>query len=198
MFQRQINLDRHGPAQNLTFVTFSRLLRSCCSLPLTVSPRLPTADTLLKLTWNLLNTFFEMEALNVNLQILLERRWVGERVLYISFMPHMMQDFNSKYLKEKIIEFFMEYQAFLAILWFGSSPTHSPSPVVKLSLFLCLPVCRRASLHKHVKGIDWPFGGGVESILIRSVFVNWRLGNFFYLILNGLHHKISKKLLYAA
>ncbi len=49
-----------------------------------------------------------------------------------------------------------------------------------------------------LKGIDRPFGGGVESILVRSVFVNWRLGNFFYLILNGLHHKISKKLLYAA
>jgi hypothetical protein len=49
-----------------------------------------------------------------------------------------------------------------------------------------------------IKGIDRPFGGGVESILIRSVFVNWRLGKFFYLILNGLHHKISKKLLYAA
>ncbi len=49
-----------------------------------------------------------------------------------------------------------------------------------------------------LKGIDRPFGGGVESILIRSVFVNWRLGKFFYLILNGLHHKISKKLLYAA
>ncbi len=48
------------------------------------------------------------------------------------------------------------------------------------------------------KGIDRPFGGGVESILIRSVFVNWRLGKNFYLILNGLHHKISKKLLYAA
>jgi hypothetical protein len=48
------------------------------------------------------------------------------------------------------------------------------------------------------KGIDRPFGGGVESILIRSVFVNWRLGKIFFLILNGLHHKISKKLLYAA
>ena len=49
-----------------------------------------------------------------------------------------------------------------------------------------------------IKGIDRPFGGGVESILIRSAFVNWRLGKFFYLILNGLHHKIGKKLLYAA
>jgi hypothetical protein len=49
-----------------------------------------------------------------------------------------------------------------------------------------------------LKGINRPFGGGVESILIRSVFVNWRLGKFFLLILNGLHHKISKKLLYAA
>jgi hypothetical protein len=36
---------------------------------------------------------------------------------------------------------------------------------------------------KYLKGIDRPFGGGgggggVESILIRSVFVNWRLGIF--------------------
>jgi hypothetical protein len=53
-------------------------------------------------------------------------------------------------------------------------------------------------LENAFKGIDRPFGGGVESILIQSVFVNWRLENFFYLILNGLHHKISKKLLYAA
>ncbi len=49
-----------------------------------------------------------------------------------------------------------------------------------------------------VKGINRPFGRGVESILIQSVFVNWRLGKIFYLILNGLYHKISKKLLYAA
>ncbi|MFN9979515.1 MAG: hypothetical protein ACK53Y_06360, partial [bacterium] len=44
-----------------------------------------------------------------------------------------------------------------------------------------------------LKGIDRPFGGGVESILIRSILVNWRLGYFFYLILKGLRHKISKK-----
>ena len=44
-----------------------------------------------------------------------------------------------------------------------------------------------------LKGIDRPFRGGVESILIRSLLVNWRLGYFFYLILKGLLHKISKK-----
>jgi hypothetical protein len=44
-----------------------------------------------------------------------------------------------------------------------------------------------------IKGIDRPFGGGVESILIRSLLVNWKLGYFFYLILKGLLHKISKK-----
>jgi hypothetical protein len=49
-----------------------------------------------------------------------------------------------------------------------------------------------------IKGIDRPFGGGVESILIRSILVNWRLGYFFYLILKGLRHKISKKPLDAA
>ncbi len=30
---------------------------------------------------------------------------------------------------------------FLAVVWFGSSTTPSPSPVTKLSLFLSLPVC---------------------------------------------------------
>jgi hypothetical protein len=29
-----------------------------------------------------------------------------------------------------------------------------------------------------MKGIDGPFGGGVESILIRSLLLNWRLGYF--------------------
>jgi hypothetical protein len=30
----------------------------------------------------------------------------------------------------------------------------------------------------YFKGIDRPFGRGVESILIRSLLVNWRLGYF--------------------
>jgi hypothetical protein len=42
------------------------------------------------------------------------------------------------------------------------------------------------------KGIDRSFELSSEIRLIRSVMTNWRLGNFFYLILNGLHHKISK------
>ncbi len=45
-----------------------------------------------------------------------------------------------------------------------------------------------------IKGIDRPFGEGVKSRLIRSLLINWRLGNFFFLLLNGFHHKISKKL----
>jgi hypothetical protein len=47
---------------------------------------------------------------------------------------------------------------------------------------------------ENFKDIDWPFGGGggVESILIRSLLLNWRLGYFFYLILKGLLHKIIK------
>ncbi len=44
-----------------------------------------------------------------------------------------------------------------------------------------------------LKGIDRPFGGRVESSLIRSVLVNWRLGYIFYFILKSLHHKINKK-----
>jgi hypothetical protein len=31
-----------------------------------------------------------------------------------------------------------------------------------------------------VKGIDRPFGEGVKSRLIRSLLINWRLGNFFF------------------
>jgi len=43
------------------------------------------------------------------------------------------------------------------------------------------------------KGIDRPFELRGESRLIRSVMINWSLGYFFYLILKGHHHKISKK-----
>jgi hypothetical protein len=39
---------------------------------------------------------------------------------------------------------------------------------------------------------------GVESILIGSLLVNWRLGYFYFLILKGLIHKINKKPLDAA
>jgi hypothetical protein len=49
-----------------------------------------------------------------------------------------------------------------------------------------------------IKGIDRSFELRGEIRLIRSVMRNWRLGNFFYLILNGLHHKISKKPIVAA
>jgi hypothetical protein len=49
-----------------------------------------------------------------------------------------------------------------------------------------------------LKGIDRPFRGEVESILIRSLLVNWRLGYFFNLILKGLLQKISEKPLDAA
>jgi hypothetical protein len=50
----------------------------------------------------------------------------------------------------------------------------------------------------HFKGIDRPFGGRVKSRLFRSLLINWRLGNFFLLILNGVHHKINKKPIVAA
>jgi hypothetical protein len=49
-----------------------------------------------------------------------------------------------------------------------------------------------------IKGIDRPFRGKVKSSLIRSLFINWRLGNFFLLILKGFHHKISRKPMEAA
>jgi hypothetical protein len=45
-------------------------------------------------------------------------------------------------------DYWMIYRrpGFLAAIWFSSSLNHlSPSPISKLSLFLCLPVCRRSS-----------------------------------------------------
>jgi hypothetical protein len=33
--------------------------------------------------------------------------------------------------------------------------------------------------NRYIKGIDRPFGGRVKSRLIRSLLINWRLGNFF-------------------
>jgi len=49
-----------------------------------------------------------------------------------------------------------------------------------------------------VKGIDRSFELRGNIRLIRSVMTNWRLGNFFYVILKGLHHKMSKKPIVAA
>ncbi len=49
-----------------------------------------------------------------------------------------------------------------------------------------------------VIGIDRSFELRGKIRLIRSVMTNWRLGNFFYVILKGLHHKISKKPIVAA
>jgi hypothetical protein len=42
-------------------------------------------------------------------------------------------------------EYWMIYRGpgFIAVVWYGSSPTHSLPPVSKLSLFLSLSVCRR-------------------------------------------------------
>ncbi len=77
------------------------------------------------------------------------------------------------------------YQVLLASLYFLGLTSYSS-------------VDSALGLKGKLKGIDRSFGGAVESILIRSVFVNWRLGKIFFLILYGFHHKISKKLLYAA
>jgi hypothetical protein len=44
-----------------------------------------------------------------------------------------------------------------------------------------------------VKGIERSFELRCEIRLNRFVMTNWRLGNFFYFILKGQHHKISKK-----
>ncbi len=48
------------------------------------------------------------------------------------------------------------------------------------------------------KGIDLSFELRGEIRLNRFVRTNWRLGNFFYFMLKGHHHKISKKPIDAA
>ncbi len=68
--------------------------------------------------------------------------------------------------------------------------------VFSASFFTSLSLCTamKGRCESNIKGIDRPFQGGVKSSLIRSLFINWRLGNFFLsLILKGFHHKISKK-----
>ncbi len=56
-------------------------------------------------------------------------------------------------------EYWMIYRGtgFLAVVWFGSSPTPSPSPVRKLSLFLSLPVCFANRAYTVGTGVE---GGG--------------------------------------
>jgi hypothetical protein len=63
----------------------------------------------------------------------------------------------------------------------------------KLTKFRIRPGSHPVHRKSDFKGIDRPFGEGVKSRLIRSLLINWRLGNFFFLLLNGFHHKISKK-----
>jgi hypothetical protein len=63
---------------------------------------------------------------------------------------------------------------------------------------LVLSISQKLKISIYFKGIDRPFRRGVKSSLIRSLFINWRLGNFFLLILKGFHHKISKKPIDAA
>ncbi len=71
--------------------------------------------------------------------------------------------------------------------------------IVKHSRSIAL-VLRKSLNNRYrvIKGIDRSFELRGEIRLIQSVMINWRLGNFFYLILNGLHHKISKKPIVAA
>ncbi len=53
---------------------------------------------------------------------------------------------------------------FFAFVWFSSSlpPSPSPSPVRKLSLFLCLPVCSR-QCRGSVSATNWKVGSGSGS-----------------------------------
>jgi hypothetical protein len=44
-----------------------------------------------------------------------------------------------------------------------------------------------------IKGIDRPFRRGVKSSLIRSLFINWRLGNFFSSHFQGILSQDQQK-----
>ena len=44
-----------------------------------------------------------------------------------------------------------------------------------------------------IKGIDRPFRRGVKSSLIRSLFINWRLGNFFSSLFKGILSQDQQK-----
>jgi hypothetical protein len=64
----------------------------------------------------------------------------------------------------------------LAVIWFGSSPTlsHPRSPVIKLTLFLSLPACRRSSLFMWEEGGDYvvePNQRRRESLVIYKSFI---------------------------
>jgi hypothetical protein len=92
---------------------------------------------------------------------------------------------------------------FPVVLKIFNPPTILQLRVHMLSLVFDLSILRSSynvpeSSKKNIKGIDRPFRGWVKSSLIRSLFINWRLGNFFLLILKGFHHKISKKPIDAA
>ncbi len=56
-----------------------------------------------------------------------------------------------------------------------------------------LPMFRIFGVIRTLKGIDRSFELRCEIKLNRFVMTNWRLGNFFYFILKGQYHKISKK-----
>ncbi len=60
------------------------------------------------------------------------------------------------------------------------------------------PVSRFSKLYYILKGIDRSFELRGEIRVNRFVRTNWRLGIFFYFILKGHHHKISKKPMDAA
>ncbi len=51
-------------------------------------------------------------------------------------------------------EFWMSYRGpgFIAVVWFGSSPAPSHSPVSKLYLFISLPACRRGRAYWRERG----------------------------------------------
>ncbi len=115
--------------------------------------------------------------------------------------PKFYRIFGSDSNKRNLVLFLfgsIEQGPFYSNLRIWSCP-----PRIGLNLPIGYPLWNVNSQMRHAwkkvfKGIDRPFPGGVKSNLIRSLFINWRLGNFFLLILKGFHHKISKKPIDAA
>ncbi len=86
----------------------------------------------------------------------------------------------------------------MADIWCDATWDQLEGSCLDVSQIAALRCALRKRFKAAVKGIDRSFELRGEIRLIRSVMTNWRLGNFFYFILKGHRHKISKKPIVAA
>ncbi len=66
-----------------------------------------------------------------------------------------------------------------------SQPCYCTALFLAMLLFRSRNFSLLQALLNLLKGIDRPFRGWVKSSLIRSLFINWRLGNFFLLFFSS-------------